>query len=185
MIHNNGAARSASPVTRAAIGFLAAAVAVLTFHAAAWELMHLFGRMPAPYPMRPTPPLGVPVIASLTFWGALYGIPFGIALPYLRRPLTLWGFGLGLPACLVGPPRGEGRADAPVSARTGHAHRVAGGRGRGQRPRVLPAADAADGEAAVAYRDPRLGDLAHREGDPPEHRVHRDLALRETVPPVR
>jgi len=102
MIHNDGAARSASPVTRAAIGFLAAAVAVLTFHAAAWELMHLFGRMPAPYPMRSTPPLGVPVIASLTFWGALYGIPFGIALPYLRRPLTLWGFGLGLLACLVG-----------------------------------------------------------------------------------
>ena len=81
MIHNDGAARSASPVTRAAIGFLAAAVAVLTFHAAAWELMHLFGRMPAPYPMRSTPPLGVPVIASLTFWGR--STAFRSGSPYL------------------------------------------------------------------------------------------------------
>src|ERR1700677_1216285 len=102
MIHNDAAARSASPVTRAAIGFLAAAVAVLTFRAAAWEAMHRFGRTPAPYPMRLTPPLGVPVTARPSLWGAGCGIPFGIALPYLRRPLTLWGFGLGLLACLVG-----------------------------------------------------------------------------------
>ena len=91
-----------NPAIRAAAGVLAAAVSVLTFHAAAWWVLHLFGLMPAPYPMSPTPPLGVPLIVSLTFWGALYGIPFGIALPYLRRPLALWGFALGVLACLVG-----------------------------------------------------------------------------------
>ena len=67
-----------APVTRALIGFAAAALSVLTFHAAAWEVLHLLGMMPAPYPMRPTQPYGLPLIASLTFWGALYGIPFGL-----------------------------------------------------------------------------------------------------------
>jgi len=61
-----------------------------------------FGIMPAPHPLTPTAPLGVPLILSLTFWDALYGIPFGIALHYLSRPLVLWGFVLGVLACLFG-----------------------------------------------------------------------------------
>jgi hypothetical protein len=87
---------------RAALGFLAAAISVLTFHAAAWWVLHLFGMMPAPYPLNATAPLGVPLIASLTFWGALYGIPFGLAMPRLPGPLVVWGFALGILACLVG-----------------------------------------------------------------------------------
>ncbi len=90
------------PATRAVLGFVAAGVAVLTFHAAAWWVLHLFGKMPAPYPMRPTAPWGVPLIGSLTFWGALYGIPLGLAWPRLPRPVVLSGFGLGVLACLVG-----------------------------------------------------------------------------------
>ena len=91
--------------------------------------------------------------------------------------------GAGLPGGLVGPPRGERRADAGVPAVSGHADLVEGGGGRGQGPRVLPAAEAADGETAVAHEDARLGDIAHREGDPPEHRVDGDLARGEPVAP--
>jgi hypothetical protein len=90
------------PATRAAAGFIAAAISVLTFHAGAWEVLHLMGMMPAPYPLAPTAPLGIPVIGSLTFWGACYGIPFGLAMPRLPRPLVIWGLVLGILASLVG-----------------------------------------------------------------------------------
>jgi hypothetical protein len=91
-----------SAVVRAGVGFLAAAISVLTFHAVAWWVLHLVGMMPTPYPLSPTAPFGVPLIVSLTFWGALYGIPFGLVLRRLPKPLVLWGFALGLVACLVG-----------------------------------------------------------------------------------
>lgn len=91
-----------APASRAVAGFVAAAVSVVTFHAAAWWVLHQFGLMPAPYPMKPTASFGVPLIASLTFWGALYGIPFGLALPFMGHAAVLWGFGLGIIACLVG-----------------------------------------------------------------------------------
>ena len=99
---NRTGSRYPSPALRAASGFLAAGLSVLTFHAAAWWVLHAFGLMPEPYPLNPTAPLGVPLIASLTFWGALYGIPFGLALPSLRGPLVVWGFLLGVVASLVG-----------------------------------------------------------------------------------
>lgn len=91
-----------APAARAFFGFLAAALSVLTFHAAAWWGLHLYGLMPPPYPVNPTAPFGLPLIASLTFWGALYGIPFGLALPRLPGSAVAWGFVLGLVACLVG-----------------------------------------------------------------------------------
>ncbi len=87
---------------RAALGFLAAAISVLTFHQAMWWLLHRAGLMPPPYPMVPTQPFGVPLIASLCFWGGLYGAVFGLALPRLGRPRWLWGLGLGIIAGLVG-----------------------------------------------------------------------------------
>ena len=58
---------------------------------------------PAPYPTNPVPPFGVPLIASLCFWGGLYGLAFGLVLPRLpRAPMWLLGLGLGLLAALVG-----------------------------------------------------------------------------------
>ncbi|HWK47724.1 MAG TPA: hypothetical protein VNT30_23580 [Stellaceae bacterium] len=107
------------PATRAGLGFLAAALSVLTFHAAMWWLLYQAGLMPPPYPMEPTPPFGVPVIASLVFWGGLYGVLFGLALPRLRGALPIWGFGLGILACLVGwfvvaPLKGEPPADGSL-----------------------------------------------------------------------
>ena len=54
----------------------------------------------APYATNPVPPFGVPLIASLCFWGGLYGLAFGLVLP--RAPMWLLGLGLGLLAALVG-----------------------------------------------------------------------------------
>jgi hypothetical protein len=89
---------------RALLGFAAAALAVLVFHQGMWALLYALGLMPAaPYPTRPVPPLGVPLIASFCFWGGVYGAAFGLALPRLppRAPLWLLGLGLGVLALLV------------------------------------------------------------------------------------
>ena len=89
---------------RALLGFAAAALSVLTFHQGTWALLHAAGLMPAaPYPTRPVPPLGVPLIVNFCFWGGLYGLAFGLALPRLpRAPMWLLGLGLGLLATAVG-----------------------------------------------------------------------------------
>jgi len=89
---------------RAALGFLAAVLSVLTFHQGMWALLWAAGLLPrAPYPMTPTGPLGVPVIVNLCFWGGIYGLAYGVVLPRLpRAPAWLLGLGLGLLAALVG-----------------------------------------------------------------------------------
>src|SRR4051812_33977227 len=88
---------------RALLGFVAAAVSLLTFHQGTWALLHAAGLMPpAPYPIDPVPPLGVPRIVNFCFWAGLYGAAFGLALPRLpRAPMWLLGLGLGLLAVLV------------------------------------------------------------------------------------
>ena len=90
--------------TRALLGFAAAVLSVLTFHQGMWALLYAAGIMPpAPYPTNPVPPFGVPLIASLCFWGGLYGLAFGLVLPRLSRaPMLLLGLGLGLLAATVG-----------------------------------------------------------------------------------
>ncbi len=88
---------------RAALGFVAAAIATFTFHQAMWAALYAVSLMPlAPFPMGPTAPFGVPRIISLAFWGGLYGAAFGLALPRLSGPLWRAGLGLGLIAALVG-----------------------------------------------------------------------------------
>jgi len=95
-----------TPAMRALLGFIAAAISVLTFHQAMWEALHVLAlpglTMPAPYPTDPIAPWGVPRILNLCFWGGLYGIVFGLVLPRLNAPLWLCGLGLGIIAALVG-----------------------------------------------------------------------------------
>jgi len=110
---------------RALLGFLAAVIAVLTFHQGMWALLHAAGLMPpAPFPTRPVPPFGVPQIVSLCFWGGVYGLLFGLALPRLPRRVPMWllGLGLGLLAAVVGwfvvaPLRGQPMAGGFVPLR--------------------------------------------------------------------
>lgn len=64
-------------------GFIAGAIAVLTFQQGAWALLHIIHRMPTAYPMGPVPPLGVPHVFDLAFWGGVWGAGFALVV---RRP---------------------------------------------------------------------------------------------------
>jgi hypothetical protein len=92
-----------SAAMRGFLGFVAAAIAVLTFHQGMVALLHAVGLAPLP-PFRttPVPPLGVPLIADLCFWGGLYGVVFGVLAPRFTLPLWVCGLIMGVVAALVG-----------------------------------------------------------------------------------
>jgi NADH:ubiquinone oxidoreductase subunit 2 (subunit N) len=57
------------------LAFVAGFVSTLVFHQGLLELLHLAGAVPvAAWNMRPVPPLGVPSVISLAFWGGLWGV---------------------------------------------------------------------------------------------------------------
>ncbi len=85
---------------RAAQGFLAGALSVLIVHQAIWALLHWAGMMPPAYPMRAVGPLHVPLVLDLAFWGGVWGLVFGLALPHLPAA-PAWLLGLGLGACAI------------------------------------------------------------------------------------
>jgi hypothetical protein len=88
---------------RAFLGFVAAAIAVLTFHQGMVATLHALGWAPfTSYRTTLIPPLGVPVIVSNCFWGGVYGALFGLALPRFTWPTWLCGLLLGVIAALVG-----------------------------------------------------------------------------------
>jgi len=88
---------------RAFLGFVAAAIAVLTFHQGIVALLHELGWIPfGPYRTTPVPPFNVPVIVSLCFWGGMYGAVFGLLLPRFSWPTWLCGLLLGVLAAAVG-----------------------------------------------------------------------------------
>ncbi len=83
-----------------------------------WWVLFRLGRLPPPYPTSPTGPFGVPMIASLVFWGGAYGVLYALLRPNLRGPSVAWGLALGLVACLVdwlvvGPVKGRPLFDSP------------------------------------------------------------------------
>ena len=88
---------------RAGLGFLAAASSVLVFHQGMWIILYAIGVMPRPpFPVNPIPPLGIPQIVNLCFWGGLYGLVYGLVAPRLAgKPWLLLGIGLGLCAVFV------------------------------------------------------------------------------------
>jgi tetrahydromethanopterin S-methyltransferase subunit C len=88
---------------RAFLGFIAGAIAVLTFHQGLIAAMHAVGWVPfAAYRTTPVPPFGIPGIVSNCFWAGLYGAVFGVALPRFTWPAWACGLVLGLIAVLVG-----------------------------------------------------------------------------------
>ena len=87
------------------LGFIAGAIAVLTFHQGMVAVLHM--AFPvwvkfAPYRIMPVPPFGVPAIVSNCFWGGLWGVLFGLVMPRLTWPLWLCGIILGLIAATAG-----------------------------------------------------------------------------------
>ncbi|MEA2571664.1 MAG: hypothetical protein QOI24_3665 [Acidobacteriota bacterium] len=66
--------------------FVAGFLATLCFHQPALWLLNITGvASRAPYAMTPVPPLGVPSVISLSFWGGVWGIILVLALGRLRR----------------------------------------------------------------------------------------------------
>jgi len=56
--------------------FLAGFLATLVFHQAVIALFWLAGAIPAaPWDMTSAPPIGVPKVISLAFWGGVWGLP--------------------------------------------------------------------------------------------------------------
>ena len=57
------------------LSFVAGFVSTLVFHQGLLQLLHMAGVFPrAAWNMAPVPPLGVPSVLSLAFWGGLWGI---------------------------------------------------------------------------------------------------------------
>ncbi|MFN3712961.1 MAG: hypothetical protein ACK4SX_04810 [Alcanivoracaceae bacterium] len=56
--------------------FLAGFVATLVFHQGVIGLFWFAGAIPAPpWNLAPVPPLGIPQVISLAFWGGVWGVP--------------------------------------------------------------------------------------------------------------
>lgn len=111
----------ASMPKRIAYGFIAAVISVLIFHQGMWTILHYLALpdlgMPAPFPLDPVPPFGVPRIISLCFWGGVWGALFGAV--WRGRTASLWwaglllgfiagAFGLIVVAAIKGLPIGGG-----------------------------------------------------------------------------
>lgn len=95
-------ANTASPRSRGValgLGFLAGAIAVLTFHQGAIALLTATGAINGNlYSLRPVAPFGVPQIASNAFWGGVWGIVFAAIAPRSRRGAGYWLAGIALGA---------------------------------------------------------------------------------------
>lgn len=97
-------------------GFICGALAVIVFHqGTVWVLHHQFPLIKAVtgaadafrpatqgFSLRPVPPLGVPQVVSIAFWGGLWGILLAALIRWVRIPDLMGGFVIGLLATLVG-----------------------------------------------------------------------------------
>jgi hypothetical protein len=71
--------------------FLAGFLSTLIFHQGLLALLHLAGASPrSAYVMTPTPPLGVPQVVSLAFWGGVWGIALWLVLQAVEAPWLYW-----------------------------------------------------------------------------------------------
>src|SRR5215212_5639310 len=73
-------------VKRIVLAWLAGFLATLVFHQPVLWLLHAAGVTPrTPYNMKAVPPLHVPSVISLAFWGGVWGIIMILALARVRR----------------------------------------------------------------------------------------------------
>lgn len=83
------------------LAFVNGFLSTLIFHQGLIGLLYWAGLAPsAPFAMDPVPPLGVPAVLSLAFWGGVWGWPVWWLVRRFRG-LGYWLSGIGLGA--VGP----------------------------------------------------------------------------------
>jgi len=83
MASSNTVARRWARELRVFLEFVAGFCGTIFFHQPALWLLHLAGVTPrTPYVMTPVPPLGVPSVISLAFWGGVWGL---ILIPAISR----------------------------------------------------------------------------------------------------
>ncbi len=91
---------------RVILGFVAAVIAVFTFHQGMILLLRETGMLGIPASAKvwnfAANPNGVPAVLNLAFWGGLYGAVFGALAPRFTWPLWLCGLLTGFTAALVG-----------------------------------------------------------------------------------
>lgn len=87
------------------LSFVAGFVSTLVFHQGLLQLLHVAGLTPATaWNMSPVPPLGVPSVLSLSFWGGLWGIVlWALIHKYAGGKRWLWGaiWGALLPSAVA------------------------------------------------------------------------------------
>ena len=88
--------------TRIFLGCIAGAISVLVFHQTTLQLFFWCGLAPqAAFRVAVVPPFNAPLVASTTFWGAVYGGVFGLLAPRLPRPIPVKAVLAGLFAMLM------------------------------------------------------------------------------------
>ena len=91
-----------APSTRVFLGCVAGALSILVFHQTTLQIFFWLGWAPmAAFRTAQVPPFHAPLVASITFWGAIYGGVFGLVLPWMKRPLWLNGVAAGLCAMML------------------------------------------------------------------------------------
>ncbi len=75
------------------LSFVAGFVSTLVFHQGLLQLLHVSGVFPrAAWNMAPVPPLGMPSVLSLAFWGGLWGIVlWALIHKHTTGKKWLWG----------------------------------------------------------------------------------------------
>ncbi len=102
-------------------GFIAGFLAVLTAHQAVIAAGGALGLLPGAtgWSTRPVPPLGIPQVLSLAFWGGVWGIPLAWLAGRMGQGWMRWAvpavlFGLATTLVgwyVVGPLKGRPPAD--------------------------------------------------------------------------
>ena len=73
------------------VAFVAGVIAVPVFHQILLWIFHVAGIVPfAPFDMSPTKPFGVPSVISISFWGGVWGVVFGLTMPRWFSGATYW-----------------------------------------------------------------------------------------------
>ena len=72
---------------RLLIGFAAGVLATLTFHQIALAVLSGLGALPAgaAYSTRAVPPLGVPQVLNIAFWGGVWGVVWALVAERIGR----------------------------------------------------------------------------------------------------